>query len=56
MALLRGINVGGRSSVSMAALRAEMAGPGFEDVVPYIQSGNVVFGSAAGEAGVVEMV
>jgi uncharacterized protein (DUF1697 family) len=56
VALLRGINVGGLSSVKMADLRSAMAGLGLEDVTTYIQSGNVVFGSAAGEADLVGAV
>jgi uncharacterized protein (DUF1697 family) len=40
--LLRGVNVGGKARVPMAALRASLEGLGFEDVVTYIQSGNVV--------------
>ncbi|MGH3611679.1 MAG: DUF1697 domain-containing protein [Pseudonocardia sp.] len=56
VALLRGINVGGRSSVSMAALRSEMVGLGLDDVATYIQSGNVVFSSVAGEAHLVDTV
>jgi uncharacterized protein (DUF1697 family) len=43
IALLRGINVGGRRSVPMAALREVHARLGYTDVVTYIQSGNVVF-------------
>ncbi|HEY8562135.1 MAG TPA: DUF1697 domain-containing protein [Pyrinomonadaceae bacterium] len=42
-AFLRGINVGGRTSVKMENLRAVVAGLGFENVKTYIQSGNVVF-------------
>ena len=48
IALLRGINVGGRNKVAMADLRAVVAGLGHTDVATYIQSGNVVFTS--GEA------
>lgn len=44
--LLRGINVGGKSLVAMADLRSLVASLGFEDVVTYIQSGNVVFRSS----------
>lgn len=46
-ALLRGINVGGRAKLSMSELREALASLGLEDVVTYIQSGNVVFRSAA---------
>jgi uncharacterized protein (DUF1697 family) len=43
IALLRGINVGGRNKVAMADLREIVTGLGHTDVVTYIQSGNVVF-------------
>lgn len=46
IALLRGINVGGRNKVAMADLRAVVAGLGHTDVATYIQSGNVLFSSA----------
>lgn len=42
-ALLRGVNVGGRSRVSMAALRDVVAGLGHTDVATLLQSGNVLF-------------
>jgi uncharacterized protein (DUF1697 family) len=53
IALLRGINVGGNKKVSMADLRAMCLGLGYDKVETYIQSGNVVFDSAASEAEVV---
>jgi uncharacterized protein (DUF1697 family) len=43
IALLRGINVGGRNAVRMAALKAHIATWGAQNVRTYIQSGNVVF-------------
>jgi uncharacterized protein (DUF1697 family) len=43
VALLRGINVGGRSKVAMADLRSVAESLGFEEVATYVQSGNVVF-------------
>jgi uncharacterized protein (DUF1697 family) len=43
VALLRGVNVGGKAKLAMADLREIVAGCGFEDVRTYIQSGNVVF-------------
>ncbi|HMC92943.1 MAG TPA: DUF1697 domain-containing protein [Allosphingosinicella sp.] len=43
IALLRGINVGGRNKVPMAALREVCAGLGWREVATFIQSGNVVF-------------
>ena len=49
VALLRGINVGGRNRILMADLRACFEEAGYEDVRTYIQSGNVVFCSEASE-------
>ncbi|WP_116949382.1 DUF1697 domain-containing protein [Jiangella endophytica] len=51
VALLRGINVGGKKKVAMADLRALVAGLGHTDVTTYINSGNVVFTSATPDAG-----
>jgi uncharacterized protein (DUF1697 family) len=45
IALLRGINVGGRNKVAMADLRDVVAGLGHTGVSTYIQSGNVLFTS-----------
>lgn len=45
IALLRGINVGGHKKLKMADLKLLFETLGFEDVVTYIQSGNVVFSS-----------
>lgn len=42
VALLRGINVGGRNRVGMAALRDALAADGYRAVRTYLQSGNVV--------------
>ena len=43
VALLRGINVGGKNKLPMADLRDIFAATGCESVKTYIQSGNVVF-------------
>ena len=43
VALLRGINVGGKNLIRMPELKACFEAGGFEDVVTYIQSGNVLF-------------
>jgi uncharacterized protein (DUF1697 family) len=48
VALLRGVNVGGRNTVPMAELRSALSALGLEDVETYIQSGNVVFRGPAG--------
>ena len=44
--LLRGINVGGKNVIPMASLRSEFAAMGFRDPQTYIQTGNVLVGSA----------
>jgi uncharacterized protein (DUF1697 family) len=41
LVFLRGINVGGKSLIKMADLKAELEADGFENVHTYIQSGNV---------------
>ena len=43
LALLRGINVGGKNLVKMADLREALEAMGHADVSTYIQSGNVLF-------------
>lgn len=43
IALLRGINVGGKHSVPMDLLKKLFSDAGAKDVATYIQSGNVVF-------------
>ena len=50
VALLRGINVGGKNKVSMTALAEVFAQAGCTDVRTYIQSGNVVFLAARASA------
>ena len=45
VALLRGINVGGKNLIKMSKLKACFEDQGFRDVVTYIQSGNVLFQS-----------
>ena len=48
VALLRGINVGGKNSVPMIRLRAVLEELGFADVATYIASGNVILDSERG--------
>jgi uncharacterized protein (DUF1697 family) len=50
VALLRGINVGGKNLIKMPALKACFEANGFEDVATYIQSGNVLFAATSGPA------
>jgi uncharacterized protein (DUF1697 family) len=47
VAMLRGINLGGRRRVPMAELRTLLTDAGYEDVRTYVQSGNIVLGSPA---------
>jgi uncharacterized protein (DUF1697 family) len=50
VALLRGINLGGRNRVAMADLRSVVSELGHIDVSTYIQSGNVLFTAASPHA------
>jgi uncharacterized protein (DUF1697 family) len=45
LVLLRGINVGGKNKVPMAALRELLEELGYADVATYIASGNVILSS-----------
>ncbi|EOH99058.1 hypothetical protein UAY_02327 [Enterococcus moraviensis ATCC BAA-383] len=45
IALLRGVNVGGKNRVVMATLKARFEQHGFKDVSTYLNSGNVIFSS-----------
>jgi uncharacterized protein (DUF1697 family) len=49
IALLRAVNVGGTGTLPMSDLKSLCEGLGLTDVRTYIQSGNVVFGSAWSE-------
>lgn len=52
LVLLRGINVGGRNKVSMAALRDLLESHGHTNVSTYIASGNVILSSNESAAGI----
>src|SRR5690625_3224100 len=43
VALLRGINIGGRNKIDMKTLKSTFGKAGMEDVVTYINSGNIIF-------------
>ena len=45
IALLRGINVSGQKKIKMSELKSLLEKAGFQDVITYIQSGNVIFSS-----------
>jgi uncharacterized protein (DUF1697 family) len=48
ISLLRGVNVGGKNKISMPELKIAFEKRGFENVVTYINSGNILFGSDLG--------
>lgn len=50
VALLRGINVGGKNKVSMAGLKQMLGELGLEAATTYIQSGNAIFRSSLAAA------
>jgi uncharacterized protein (DUF1697 family) len=50
VALLRGVNVGGKNMVSMKSLKAGFERLGFGEVSTYINSGNVIFKSKEKDA------
>lgn len=54
VALLRGINVGGRNKLPMAELRALCGELGWGDVESYIQSGNLIFRAVGAPAALEE--
>ena len=56
VALLRGINVGGRNRLPMAALRDSLTEAGWGPVQTYIQSGNVVLESSLSNTQLAEQI
>ena len=50
VAFLRGVNVGGKGIVSMAAIKEALVALGLSDVRTYINSGNVIFSSRSSDA------
>ena len=50
VAFLRGVNVGGKGIVSMAAVKEALIAIGLSDVRTYINSGNVIFSTRASDA------
>ena len=49
IALLRGINVGGKNIIKMADLKTAFEQRGFQNVITYINSGNILFSSKLDE-------
>jgi uncharacterized protein (DUF1697 family) len=56
LALLRGINVGGKNNVPMAELKTCLEELGCENVQTYIASGNVIFESKKSSAELTEQI
>jgi len=56
ISLLRGINVSGQKKIIMKDLKALYESLGFENVVTYIQSGNVIFKSNKSEDVLIELI
>jgi len=54
VALLRGVNVGGKNLISMKSLKASIERLGFHDVGTYINSGNVLFRASSTDARALE--
>jgi uncharacterized protein (DUF1697 family) len=54
IALLRGVNVGGRNLLPMKRLTAEMQALGLDRVQTYLQSGNIVFACSPDRAATVQ--
>jgi len=52
IALLRGINMGGKNKISMTKLKSAFEKHGFKDVITYINSGNILFESDFDECAV----
>jgi uncharacterized protein (DUF1697 family) len=50
VALLRGVNVGGKNMISMSSLKTSFERIGFQDVSTYINSGNILFKSKETDA------
>lgn len=55
IALLRGINVSGQKKIPMAELREILTKSGLENVLTYIQSGNVIFQSLETDQSTLEL-
>ena len=52
IALLRGINISGKNKIVMSELKEGVTDLGFNDVVTYLNSGNVIFCSDIDDKGV----
>ena len=51
IALLRGVNISGKNRIGMPELKKELESAGFQAVMTYLNSGNIVFSSDDRDAG-----
>jgi uncharacterized protein (DUF1697 family) len=56
VALLRGVNVGGKNLIRMGSLKESFERMGFGDVATYINSGNIIFRTQEGDARKLERI
>lgn len=54
LALLRGVNVGGKNIIAMSALKACLEQASYSNIRTYIQSGNILFTAPQADASVFE--
>ena len=53
IALLRGINISGKSKIDMKELKKEIENIDFDEVITYLNSGNVIFKSNIEDKGII---
>lgn len=56
ISLLRGINVGGKNSLSMEVIKSVYAMLGLQNIQTYVQSGNIIFNSTHEAEALSEMI
>ncbi len=56
VALLRGVNVGGKNKLPMVELKTYLSALGLRDIKTYIQSGNVIFYSDESNASILSRI
>lgn len=56
VALLRGVNVGGKNKIAMSELKVCLEKLGYDNVTTYINSGNVLFSSSKTSAELAEQI
>ena len=53
IALLRGINISGKNKIDMKELKKEIENIAFDEVITYLNSGNVIFKSNIEDKGII---